>query len=238
MVRCILIGFVILQAFAGCLAPLQTISPPPASRKHGALLLVSSHDPAVQEILIRFLRGTGGFRAVYAKNAGTPAPNNAEVFYLHADFLLQEPGQDLERNIKHSLKTLTLALRVSSSGLGRFRFTLNSGKNPASKKSFFLESRGRIGMWALLPPYAGFLGTILGTYFNSYRRPDRLQRECLNAPDPELFGNSACRDYKRFLNSVFGAVHLDFWFTLRKLVASLDKGQRRKTKEVSHGFSK
>ena len=110
------------------------------------------------------------------------------------------------RNLEFSLVTLTTGLQVSTSAVVDYEFLLfhdESGKQPVAR--FRFQSRGRIGMWTILPVYTGFIGTVLGSALNTYRLPDKLRDACLRDS-----GADVCRDYRDFLLDSWSKVRMDF----------------------------
>ncbi len=165
-------------------------------------LRVLSTDPVAERVVRESVLQAGAFRAGWSVCRIGPA-------VLGVETRIVDPSLDYFRNAALSLASLTTGLVVSVSAKTRYRFTLECPARGEIRREFVLESRGRVGMWAVLPLYTGFLGTHMGTLLNGYRRPDRLKAACLRGERTgSLSPQEACLEYEAFLRSGFRSLRL------------------------------
>lgn len=139
-----------------------------------------------------------------------------EILEVFIETQIKNSSSDYFINSGKSLLTLTLGVFLTTSAEVEFVYYIKTD----SEENKTLSSSGRIGHWGVLPVYTGFIATNLGTFLNTYRRPDHLQRYCLYE-DPgsvrqvmEAKKEDYCRDYQLFLKDSFYKIENEFFQTI------------------------
>ena len=139
-----------------------------------ANLTVYSPDPFVAGSVRRSLSRIFNIReadslSCRGKGRGYELVVSAEIY---------DSSLDLLQNALFSLLSMTTYAAVSSSAQIKLNYTFfYNGRRVASETHV---TTGRIGSWAVLPPWAGLMATLMGTALNSYRLPENLKAACFN----------------------------------------------------------
>lgn len=134
---------------------------------------------------------------------------------IKVDAEIKNSSSDYFKNVGKSILTLTLGVFISNSAEIQFKIQRNPNDKAllASKE---LNTNGSIERWAVLPFYAGFGATNLGTIFNTYRNPEHLQRYCLYETISDLRNvleatrDDYCENYSEFLRNSFYKIENEF----------------------------
>ena len=231
----VMAGFLCTASFACIMIPgSQVIAGGKASQpEQEHSIRVISNDPVAAEVFCESLQATGYFHNVYCQSHMSADPTRDEKWLPVSDYSLRinakvkDSSHDYLRNSAYSLLTITTLVMVSSSAETSFNLEFRDNRNIDNQKksrSLNLKSRGRIGMWAVIPLYTGFAGTTLGTILNSYRLPERVRVNCFRAlSDRQVSAprdKPACKEYETFLRDSYSGVRLDFWQALQEFTAS------------------
>lgn len=124
-----------------------------------------------------------------------------------------DSSRDLWRNTGISLASFTTALVVTTSGTVEYTAVVKTGAPEPARQSW--RSRGRVGMWSVIPFYTGLAATWIGTAMNEYRLPEKLRAECLarkngtaSAAQANYKDFDPCAEYRVFLRDSYAGVHL------------------------------
>mgnify|MGYP006996005966 CR=1 FL=1 len=137
---------------------------------------------------------------------------------LNIDLIIKDTSSDLLLNNGLSLLTLTMGVFVSHSATVEYQVSIDD-LNLMSQGEFTVRDR----LWFVLPFYAGLGSTNAGTFANTYRDPNHLQKYCLDerpGPIREFFDGSRdeiCDEYERFLRIVL----IELWPKISEMVDQL-----------------
>ncbi len=188
---------------------------------------VKSWDAVVGTKLCLALFSTGFFQRVVCDDEDPT--ETRDVLVVSSD--VSESSRDYGRNTGYSALSLGTLLLVSSSAKTTYRFELQQGRR--TKGSYRVNSRGRIGMWAVLPVLMGLAGTNLGTFFNGDAAPENLRAECAggNATvDPD---RKNCILYEAFQEDSLAAAWGEIWaLTRTALMAGRTEAKEKERMEM------
>ena len=153
-------------------------------------------------------------------------PDNSCVL-VNISSSVKEPSSDLFRNLGLSLMFLTLYGSITNSAKVEYQVDIKN-INYKQINSFKHESLGRVGLWLVLPIYAGLISTVGGTALNTYRRPDKLKNIChyglaeINSmKEVEL----CTEDYIRFMDDAFQRREKEFFESFEKNLKTLTENR-------------
>lgn len=138
------------------------------------------------------------------------------VKHIYLETQIRDASSDYFANAGKSLLTLTLGVFLTNSAKVDFIFYIEKNKQTLLENTS-LSSNGKTGYWGVLPIYTGFIATNVGTFLNSYRNPDHLQRYCLYENPGEIRQvletkkEEYCKDYELFLKDSFYKVQAKFF---------------------------
>lgn len=226
MKKCIVfIIFALNMNNLSCFLPSGRLNMPPAGVRSDWSIAVEAKDPLVAETICDALQKIHYFREVYCLQR-LPLKQRATFDYiLQVDTRIRHVSQDILRNLEFSLKTLTMGLQVSTSGVVVYDFRLYDRQRKPLDGRF--RGEGRIGMWTVLPLYTGLIGSSLGAALNSYRLPDSLRKTCLENKGADAgYETDACNEYREFINNSFSKIRVDFRRYLLEGTISGNRGNR------------
>jgi hypothetical protein len=124
---------------------------------------------------------------------------------------INSSSSDFFRSVGYSLLSLSFGTLVTTSGEMEFAYSMNE-KN-AKTIDWKINSQGRIGMWAILPFYAGLIATIGGTSLNTYRKPSNLHQVCKLDIETTIGKSESeiCIDYYNFIQDSFSRKEKEFY---------------------------
>lgn len=134
---------------------------------------------------------------------------------ISVDAQIKNSSYNYFKNTGKSILTLTIGVFISNSAEIKFEIR-NKNNEEQSLTAKELNSSGTIERWAVLPFYAGFAATNLGTFLNTYRNPEHLQRYCLYEKISDLRKileankDEYCDNYAEFLRNSFYKIENDF----------------------------
>jgi hypothetical protein len=131
---------------------------------------------------------------------------NCKIIYL--DLEIKNSSIDFLKNLSYSILSLTFGVFVSTSADVDYKINIIDPLHKVSH-SFEIHSKGKIGMWAILPIYAGTIATVGGTVLNTYRMPNLLQNECGSFMNKKIDLEN-CDEYFRFLIDSYNKIDLEF----------------------------
>ena len=146
---------------------------------------------------------------------------NCKIIYI--DLEIKNSSIDFFKNLFYSILSLTFGVFVSTSADIDYKISILDPFHKVSN-SFEIQSKGKIGMWAVLPIYAGTIATVGGTVLNTYRMPNLLQKECGNFTHNKM-NLENCDEYHRFILDSYNKIDLEF---KKELNSSLIKLQNSK----------
>lgn len=156
---------------------IQPATPPARVATPGGPMRLIVQDPILVEVVCP------AFQTDPAVTCGGPARWSAADLSRGPTAFLQgrlvESSRDLWRNAGISVASFTTALIVSTSGTMEYTVLVRPDPDSDRTEKRSWRSRGRIGMWSVIPFYTGLAGTLIGTALNEYRLPDRLRAACL-----------------------------------------------------------
>lgn len=153
---------------------------------------VISSDPIVRSQVCLALHQTSLFSKIICEDSYSLKTD----YTLSVEALIHGSSLDYAENARISLLTLGTLLLVSSSADIDYHFELFHQNRKIDRFNF--RSRGRVGMWAVLPVLMGFFGTSFGTFFNWDGHPEKLKQLCLAKDDNPDYSEKICRLYKEF----------------------------------------
>lgn len=172
---------------------------------------VHSTDKVAAVIVCDSIRRSKYFKDVYCQTEREQ--EKYSDYDLFVTTKINNPSLDYGRNVALSLASLTTYAAVSVSADTDFFLTVRRKNRLIYEKRH--SSRARIGMWAILPVWAGFFGTTIGTVLNSHKHPVRMQRECLrgikkkNLHNGEV-ENENCGNYREFITHGYNKIYFGF----------------------------
>ncbi len=186
MIRNSIFTLLVLTANA-CLLPAPEYSKTPAASSRPVLLV--SDNPALLDFFCREMADHTDMDIRCAKRTGVICAGTVcrgPFFHiLKIEALITRSSGDMQRNILYSLASFgTLALVTKNRHLA-IRFDL-SQENTAIAR-FALHTDARTGYYALLPFWAGLIGTAVGT--SVYQSDTDIQESC----DKEISENTGAR---------------------------------------------
>lgn len=139
-------------------------------------------------------------KAVVCRISASCKESNDSI-QIHVETTFHSVSNDLGRNVRSSLMGMTTFLFISTSGVAVFHFTIK--KKNVQLGSFSLSGRGRAGYYAVLPLWAGLIGTAAGTWIGGLE-PKRLREDCARGQE------KSCELYSDFLSSSFFELRFKF----------------------------
>lgn len=182
-IRTVLLAIILSGAGPwGCLMDQRVVSEKPISMNHP--VRINSEDPVLRSVICEVVDCWEGA--------------NREI---DVSIEIGSVSRDIARNTVYSLAGLTLPLLVSSSAEVGFHVEIAGDKNVSSRT---LQSTGRVGMWAVVPVYAGLFGTLIGSAISRDLHPEHLRTNCLENHD-----EYDCKCYGIFLKNAVGEVRYE-----------------------------
>ncbi|MCB1191970.1 MAG: hypothetical protein H7A23_10545 [Leptospiraceae bacterium] len=178
---------------------------------------IAFRDPILLEILCNSFQERGFIIQCFLKKK-----EEKQNYDFYIDSKIDTVSSDILKNISMSILTLTTGAFVSTSAKNTF-----SIKNKNMK--LLIPSQGKIGLWAYLPPYMGFLATSFGSVLNTNRLPHNLYKYCvIEEPGKyrktlEQSRDDYCEDYKEFLLDSYYKVDDKFYSILQIYLAKGNK---------------
>jgi len=170
-------------------------------------IVVTSSDPILRNQVCIALKSKTIFRKILCNQESLgQSPNR-----LHVEATIYHNSLDYPGNLGYSVITLGTLLFVTSSAELEYHFQwIIQGE---VVHTFSLTSRGRVGMWTVLPFHMGFVGMHLGTLFNYRNTIGNLRIKCLNSV--ELTGKQ-CELYRQFQQGALAKISQEIWSPTKK----------------------
>ena len=183
---------------ASCQFPITSppvwVSPHPTVKTPRPIpIAVHAPDPVMRKLMCEQLEQSLTLRPYTC----VVEPSEEKVPRLTVGIELRDPQLDYGRNLGWSTVTAGMLLLVTSSATLVYSFTLEVPGAPT--RTLHTQSTGRIGLWIVLPPPKGWLGTFLGTLVNSSGTPDQLRDSCISLKVPKDERIADCQLYRLFL---------------------------------------
>ena len=144
-------------------------------------------------------------RVICSENDSSVNQKTNQLIIVNVTVDLINPTSNFIKNTLKSISMLAAGLFVTVSAGTEFNFTVIHKSN---KKNIFQYDKAEMGMWAVLPSPVGLAGTLLGSSLNTYRRPDKLKKSCIDSIEKqnnslEIKNSLLCQEYISFVTIAY-----------------------------------